>query len=94
MLVVTPGIANLIRENKIFRITSSIQVGAKHGMMLLDDSLFKLWKEEKITKQDALAKANIVDDLAHRIAGAERSMFDDEADVASASKTAKVGHED
>ena len=29
MLVVTPGIANLIRENKIFRITSAIQTGAQ-----------------------------------------------------------------
>ena len=94
MLVVTPGIANLIRENKIFRITSSIQVGAKHGMMLLDDSLFKLWKDEKITKQDALAKANTADELARRIAEAERGMFDDAADVESASKTAKVGHGD
>ncbi len=44
-LVVTPGIANLIRENKIFRITSAIQTGAKHGMQLLDDHLFKLWKD-------------------------------------------------
>ncbi len=92
MLVVTPGIANLIRENKIFRITSSIQVGAKHGMILLDDSLFKLWKDEKITKQDALAKANTADELARRIAAAERGMFDDDADVESASKTAKAGH--
>ncbi len=31
MLVVTPAIGNLIRENKTFRITSAIQTGAKHG---------------------------------------------------------------
>jgi len=81
VLIVTPGISNLIRENKIFRITSSIQTGAKHGMQLLDDHLFKLWKEEKVTKQDALSKANTPEELANRIAEAERSMFDDEADV-------------
>ena len=39
MLVVTPAIANLIREGKTFRINSSIQTGRKFGMMLLDDSL-------------------------------------------------------
>ena len=39
MLVVTPAIANLIRENKTFRINSAIQTGAKHGMLLLDDPL-------------------------------------------------------
>ena len=56
-LVVTPGIANLIRENKIFRITSSIQTGARHGMMLLDDHIFNLWRQGLITKEDGSASA-------------------------------------
>ena len=77
-LVVTPGIANLIRENKIFRITSAIQTGSKHGMKLLDDHLYEHWKNELVTKEDVLAKANSPDDLAKRIAGAERGAFDDE----------------
>lgn len=81
MLVVTSGIANLIRENKTFRITSAIQTGAKYGMALMDDSLFKLWRDEKITSEDALEKANVPDDLAKRIALAKRGMFDDEDDV-------------
>ncbi len=33
VLIVTPGIANLIRENKTFRINSAIQTGAKYGMI-------------------------------------------------------------
>jgi twitching motility protein PilT len=78
-LVVTPGIANLIRENKIFRITSSIQTGSKHGMMLLDDHLFQHWRKEIVTKEDALAKANSPDELAKRIAAAERGIFDEAA---------------
>ncbi len=80
-LVVTPGIANLIRENKIFRITSEIQTGAKYGMVLMDDALFKLWEAEKVSKEDVLAKANTPDDLAARIARAEASRFDDEDDI-------------
>ena len=48
ILVVTSGIANLIRENKTFRINSAIQTGAKFGMQLMDDALFKLWREEKV----------------------------------------------
>jgi twitching motility protein PilT len=35
-MVVTPAIANLIRENKTFRIDSAIQTGKKFGMQLLD----------------------------------------------------------
>src|SRR5687767_11039615 len=77
-LVVTPGIANLIRENKIFRITSAIQTGSKYGMQLLDDHLFHHWRKEIVTKEDVLAKANSPDDLAKRIAAAERGIFDDQ----------------
>jgi len=81
LLVVTPGIANLIREKKTFRITSSIQTGAKLGMVVLDDSLFGLWRQEKVTIEDALAKANSPDELAKRIAKAKRGIFDDDADL-------------
>jgi twitching motility protein PilT len=76
-LVVPPGIANLIRENKIFRITSAIQTGSKHGMQLLDDHLFQHWRKEIVSKEDVLAKANSPDDLAKRIASAERGVFDE-----------------
>ena len=77
-LVVTPGIANLIRENKTFRITSAIQTGAKLGMQLMDDALFKLWRDQKIAKEDAIAKCHRPDDLVKRIASTEASMFDDD----------------
>ena len=80
-LVVTPGIANLIRENKIFRITSAIQTGSKHGMKLLDDHLYEHWQNELVTKEDVLAKANMPDDLAKRIATAERGAFDDDLET-------------
>ena len=83
-LVVTPGIANLVRENKIFRITSAIQTGSKHGMKLLDDHLFEHWKNEVGTKEDVLSKANSPDDLAKRIAAAERGAFDEPDEKESA----------
>ena len=58
MLVVTPGIANLIRENKTFRITSSIQTGQRQGMQLLDDHMFKLWRAGMVEKKEILFRAN------------------------------------
>ena len=67
MLVVTSAIANLIRENKTFRITSAIQTGHKLGMQLLDDHLFKLYREGVISKDDALGKANIPDMLIQKM---------------------------
>ena len=92
-LVVTPGIANLIRENKTFRINSSIQTGAKLGMQLMDDALFKLWRDEKISIEDALSKAQSQDDVAKRIAQAQKGMFDDEQDVSDGTSSGpKGGH--
>ena len=78
ILVVTPAIGNLIRENKTFRINSAIQTGAKLGMQLLDDHLFRLWQEKKVAEEDVLAKAQAVDDLAKRIANAKRGIYEDE----------------
>lgn len=57
-LVVTNAIANLIRENKTFRIPSSIQTGKKLGMQLLDDHLFHLFTENKIDEEHALDRSH------------------------------------
>lgn len=55
-MVVTPAIANLIRENKTFRIDSAIQTGKKFGMQLLDDHLFQLFKDGVISAEEAIDK--------------------------------------
>jgi twitching motility protein PilT len=81
VLIVTPAISNLIRENKTFRINSSIQTGAKLGMQLLDDHMFQLWRDGLVTMEDVLAKANMADMLATKIANARKGVFDDEGDV-------------
>lgn len=48
-MVVTPAIANLVRENKSYRIDSTIQTGKKLGMQLLDEHLWNLYDSGKIT---------------------------------------------
>ena len=88
MLVVTPAISNLIRENKTFRITSAIQTGHKQGMQLLDDHMFRLWKQGLVEKKEVIAKAQIPEELAAKIAKAERGIFEDETDAVS--RTARV----
>src|SRR5438128_2344569 len=78
MLVVTPAIANLIRENKVYRIESSIQTGRKDGMFLLDESLFRLWREDLCEKEEVLLKSPKPAELAAKIAQAERGMMDED----------------
>ena len=56
-MVVTPAIANLIRENKTYRIDSSIQTGKKLGMQLLDEHLWNLYDTGVITLEEMLDKS-------------------------------------
>jgi twitching motility protein PilT len=78
MLVMTPAISNLIRENKTYRIDSSMQTGAKEGMFLMDDCLFRYWKNDLISKEDALLKSAKPNELAARIMQAERGLLDED----------------
>jgi twitching motility protein PilT len=80
MLVLTPAIANLIRENKTYRIDSSIQTGRKDGMFLLDDFLFRLWRSNTVEKEEVLLKSAKPADLAARILQAERGELDEDDD--------------
>jgi len=82
ILVVTPAIGNLIRENKTFRINSAIQTGTKLGMQLLDDHLFRLWKEKKVAEEECLYKAQQPDDLIKRINDAKKGIFENEEEIA------------
>src|SRR3954468_4165589 len=53
----TPGIQNLIRDNKSFRIDSEIQTGKKFGMQLLDDNLWGHFLAGRIGAEEAIDKA-------------------------------------
>ena len=66
-MVITNAIANLIRENKVFRIPSAIQTGKKFGMQLLDDHLFQLFSENKIDEQDAADRSQSPGEMQDKI---------------------------
>src|SRR3954471_7595579 len=58
-MYVTPGIQNLIRENKSFRIDSEIQTGKKFGMQLLDDNLWMHFQAGRIAAEEAIDKSKV-----------------------------------
>jgi len=78
MLVVTPAIANLIREGKTFRINSAVQTGKKFGMQLLDDALFDLWKNGICEERDCIGKSNMPGELRAKIEAAKRGILEEE----------------
>ena len=66
-LVVTPAIANLIRDNKSFRIDSSIQTGKRFGMQLLDDHLWSLYTRGIISAEEMIDKGKNPGDLRDKV---------------------------
>ena len=54
ILLNTPAVANMIRENKIAQIKTVLQTNMKEGMMSLDQDLIRLFKEKVIDKETAL----------------------------------------
>ncbi|MEH6548653.1 MAG: type IV pilus twitching motility protein PilT [Pseudomonadales bacterium] len=63
IMIGTPAIRNLIREDKIAQMYSAIQTGAAHGMQTLDQCLEDLLKRGIITREVAREKASRPEDF-------------------------------
>jgi twitching motility protein PilT len=57
IMVNTPSIGALIRDNKTFRIQSDIQTGAKWGMVTLDSFLVEKWQAGLIAEEEVITKS-------------------------------------
>ena len=57
IMVGTPAIRNLIREDKVAQMYSAIQTGQNHGMQTLDQNLLELVQRGIVSRQDARMKA-------------------------------------
>jgi twitching motility protein PilT len=53
ILIVTPAVRNLIRDNKTFQIPTVLQTGKKYGMQSLDDAIMDLLNKRRINPADA-----------------------------------------
>lgn len=57
IMINTPSIAALIRDNKTFRIQSDIQTGAKYGMVTLDGFLLDKYQQGLISREEVITKS-------------------------------------
>ena len=57
LMIATPAIRNIIREEKIHQIPTAIQTSKKEGMISLDQSLKELLVEGKISREEAIKRA-------------------------------------
>jgi len=57
IMIGTPAIRNLIRENKIAQMYSAIQTGQQYGMMTLDQNLTEMVRRNAVHAAEARTKA-------------------------------------
>ncbi|MFA5794338.1 MAG: type IV pilus twitching motility protein PilT [Candidatus Brocadiia bacterium] len=72
IMIITPAVEHLIRENETHKIISAIQTGTKQGMVLLDDSLYSLFTQKKITYQTMMEFAQNPNDLSSKVQGIKK----------------------
>ena len=58
ILIGTPAVRSLIRQNKSFQIINSMQTSKRQGMQTLDDALASLVRAKQITLEDALSASS------------------------------------
>lgn len=63
IMICTPAIRALIRDDKIHQIYSLMQAGQKYGMRTMNQSLAELYLKHKITLGDALGRSSNVQEL-------------------------------
>ncbi len=54
IMVCTPAIRALIRDDKVHQIESSMQAGKKYGMQTLNDALYQLYMAREVAKEECL----------------------------------------
>jgi twitching motility protein PilT len=82
IMVNTPSIGALIRDNKTFRIQSDIQTGAKWGMVTLDSSLLDKYQQGMISREEVITKSQDPDH-AGEVAGAGTGAGAGQPDLAA-----------
>ena len=58
ILVMTPAIRALIKDNKIEQIPGMMQAGKKHGMQTLNDALYQLYVSREVTVEECIRVSN------------------------------------
>ncbi len=75
VLIPNPAIRNLIREDKVHQIYSSMQAGQeKHGMQTMNQSLLQHYLRRNVTLEQALGSSTMPDELQQMIQRAQTAM--------------------
>src|SRR5574342_419177 len=67
IMVCTPAIRALIRDDKVHQIESAMQAGKKYGMQTLNDALYQLYVSREVTKDECLRVTSKPNDFLRSI---------------------------
>ncbi len=67
IMISTPSIQSLIRDNKTYRIPSDIQTGAKFGMITMDAHLMALYEAGQIKYEDLITKSHDANSIVQKL---------------------------
>jgi twitching motility protein PilT len=67
IMVATPAIRALIRDDKVHQIYSALQSGKKHGMQTMVDALYQLYMNREVSKEECLRAASDVNEFLRAI---------------------------
>jgi twitching motility protein PilT len=88
IMVCTPAIRALIRDDKVHQIYSSMQAGKKHGMQTLNDSLYQLYMQRDVIKEECLRVSSDPNEFLRMIGEAPVDDKDISAATAGAARVA------
>ncbi len=84
IMVCTPAIRALIRDNKVHQIETSMQAGKKYGMQTLNDALYQLYLGREVVKEECLRVTPTPNEFLRMIG---EPPMDDREPVPSGEKT-------
>ncbi len=67
ILIATPAIRNMIREEKVHQIYSAMQAGQKFGMQTMNQALAEAYLRGRISRQEALSRSLYPEELLRLI---------------------------
>jgi len=67
IMICTPAIRALIRDDKVHQIESSMQAGKKYGMQTLNDALYQLYMGREVTRDECLRVTSKPNDFLRSI---------------------------
>jgi twitching motility protein PilT len=88
IMVCTPAIRALIRDDKVHQIYSSMQAGKKHGMQTLNDALYQLYMQRDVVKEECLRVSSDPNEFLRMIG--EAPLDDMNVGAAAAADAPKV----